>query len=274
MQIRNHILPQVSPLILGFVLATAGFLKAIHVQAVSTDAFVQFSISLFEIWLAVLVVFGGMDRRIRIAMLVFFGVGLLHNARLVALGVHDCGCFGHLSMDPIYTAAIDAVCLTIAWFAPTEDTDRTVLTLTSLLALVIAIAIAGPLIFDKSRDGYSTSKRMSLQCDPEIGKPLQFASHIVGGSDFMKGSWQLLFFRSSCPDCVSALNQMNTAVDFDKKSQLAVIEIPPLGRNSIELSLARYSYLDPRIEWEIPTPMRIKLSDGLVVEMECPRRLR
>lgn len=270
-RIGIRFLTQLSPFVLGLVLATAGFMKAIQPYDRSTDALFQFPISLFEIWLSVLCMFAGMDRRIRVMLLAFFSVGLIYNLRLAVMGINDCGCFGPLSLKPIHTIAIDAVCLTMAWLSTSEDT---VLTRPSLVAIFVAIAIVGPLNFVKFRDINITIRKMSVQCDLESGKPFQFASHIVGGSEFMKGKWKLLFFRSNCPDCVAALEELNSSRDSDKQMQIAVVEIPPLGNNPIQSIRARYSYLDPQIEWEISTPMRIGLSDGLVSEIECPLRLR
>jgi hypothetical protein len=256
--------------IIGIILGGAGVLKALHESSLASFHFFHFSISLFELWIATLCFFGSIDRWIRVLLLVFFAAGVAYNAYLIAMGFNDCGCFGSVSINPIFTFAIDILCFAMAWIVPVSQVESSNRSKPMVAALFVAITVTCSLYFVKPGASFAESKALSLLCKIDKGKPFQFANRIAGGRAFMKGHWKLLLFRANCNECVKELDKIER--NIEPAMQVAMIEIPPLGSTPIFSTVARYSHLDPKVEWDVETPMWITLVDGLVVDSKCPHK--
>jgi hypothetical protein len=206
------------------------------------------------------------------------------------VGADSCGCFGFVSVPPIYTAVFDAGMLVVligSRPAISEHTDRarkrgkniaTVLTI--LGATLVALVVTGLQAEASDRQGIVVADgRIFLEPTKWVGRRFPLLPYLVHADEIRTGDWTLLFYRSDCSICEPIkrdFQQVSGQADTTIASSigLALVDFVsssderPVG-GSVGTSDRRIQKLrlQSGSEWIVQTPFLVRLHDGDVVRV-------
>jgi len=137
--------------------------------------------------------------------------------------------------------------------------------------LMAALAIVAVFGFKKPENQLQTAKATEqtyeiLEPNSWLGKPLPFIDYIDIGDKIKTGNWLVLFYHYDCPDCITAIEELNKTKyeTQDARYYVAIIEVPPYGKQ-IETNCLHGQLLETK-EWFITTPAIILLKNGKVAQ--------
>jgi thiol-disulfide isomerase/thioredoxin len=114
-----------------------------------------------------------------------------------------------------------------------------------------------------------TSTYEVLEPQTWIGQELPILDHIDIAEQLRTGTWLILFYHRSCPDCARAIPQYEQmARDLAGNEdflRIALIAVPPYGRSPVsENSPCTLGRLADVKEWFVTTPVVALLAGGKV----------
>jgi hypothetical protein len=106
-----------------------------------------------------------------------------------------------------------------------------------------------------------------------MGSALPFLEKIDPQGVLDQGTWEVIFVRRDCPDCLQELDSLNefwpgTATREADGRRLAVVELPPFSSTApplLDRSVGRELKLLDDDGWFFRTPARLLLKEGIVV---------
>lgn len=239
----------------------------------------------YELFLATWLLSGVWPKRARFVSLVTFaGFGVV--SLLAALqGDATCGCFGHASPRPIYTALLDAAIATLVWKSKTHgdrnamQAPRITALAWSCVAVTVTLTIAWYMLPDDERSGSDNKRLVTFEPEKWLGKRFPLFKHLLIDADLERGTWLVFVHQHGCLACSRLVPRY---VDWAKIGgngafKLAFIEVPPLGdigrlQLPSEPEFASGRLVD-RFDWFIHTPNVIRIKDGILIAIENPETL-
>lgn len=282
------------PLMVGVVLLGAAALKG-HQLATEPPTGGGFGPSRWlllvvpgEVLLGLWVLSGWGARRARVVALACFGGFFAISLDRALAGETSCGCFGKLSISPSVSAGIDLFALLGLWFwqpsAAGSGLQRPArLEWCGVLVAVLALAVAGtntarhPHTASLEDDGRIRGQGVVVLA-PEtwLGKPFPLLRHINIRERLHVGHWNVLLYRQGCPRCEEELvryQEMATEpVHIADAPRIAFVEVPhaggtPTAAPSPSSAWSSGSLTNAR-EWDLATPLVVRLRDGRVVGVD------
>ena len=84
------------------------------------------------------------------------------------------------------------------------------------------------------------------------------------------GKWLVLLYHYDCPKCQEVLRGLQRIARDLNIQQVALIEMPPYGKDSNKSNLAGITLLQARLvstrEWFVESPFGLLLSKGVIVD--------
>ncbi len=208
---------------------------------------------LLGIWLIV-GLYAKAARRLALACFsLFFAVSLFKVFR----GDASCNCFGHVSVPPWLTAALDASILAALSVVKPYAGHKT----RSRFALVPAALLAVPLLIGaywlRAEEGRA-----------EDG-PAMLLEHIDIRDQLRNGEWVVMLHRHDCSTCRGAVRRYEEwAYEVGAQGQkvrAALVEVPPFaGTRPPQRPTLASGKLDDARAWAVPTPMYFRVREGVV----------
>lgn len=273
----------------GLILLCAAGLKAhqIATQPVTAPGWLgsrtsSLALVEFELALGSLLLFGAWARITwAVAFTTFAGFAGISLAML-ARRASSCGCFGAISVQPLYVHVLDvAVLILLVWARPDAQSERPPTYRRSRLALsaflvVFTLGSAVPLLGltqpVMGADGLVIMQGRVIFLDPTrwLNKALPLMQYVEGSDALGEGTWTVILHRAGCPACRDLLDKrrLTDVASAESRDRLALIEVPG-GSSSVgdRIPAGRRMRLDPSYEWEAPLPIEMRLVQGVVHPM-------
>jgi hypothetical protein len=278
----------------GVLLLAAGTLKFHQLwyaggNSLGLSAIVDLALPVAEVALALWLVLGKVSRRSSFTAAVCFVVFGAFSLSQALAGRMSCGCFGVVHVSPRLTFAVDALCaggllITLPHASRPNASSRqsagsrlyrpaiALLVMTAIAAAVWTAAnLSSKAII--ALNGFHSGQSLAV-FDParSVGLPLGMIDSIDIAPQLSKGNWTVVFYRHDCPHCFEVsrkYERMALEPRTDSASpRVALIELPPFGRNKHQSSSAYVSgRLSESTTWFIQTPVVVQLADGHVTSV-------
>jgi len=247
------------------------------------DRYFQMAIVVGEILFALILIAGIALQYTWLLSLLGFSVFTLVSLMKGLSGETSCGCFGVITVNPWITVGIDLVIVTcLVIVRERSDWTFPVLGKKKVLAVLVAwTCLAGPALFfmlSLKQQPHATlgteftgpDGRSMILLEPEtwIGKEFPLIARFVepeGAEILLTGTWQVLLVQPDCSDCHEMMAELEAHAQ--KPENVAVVVIPSrVGKEMQQTSFPTF-VLDGKNEWFVSTPVVVKLSDGVCIEM-------
>jgi hypothetical protein len=282
--------PSLVPIALGSLLLSAAGLKGYELfvlplpgtSLLSSRAFrigAMEAECLLGLWLLSGLGAGGVRWAALAAFNVFFTVSL---SKALA-GEQSCGCFGRVSMDPRWTAALDLVAiLALSRWRPVQPERRrvgsrwplrvAVLVLPFVLVAIpggILLAVSGPVILDGDATIDASDSAVVLAPEQWVGRRCPLLPYIDIGNELSRGRWLIVLYHHNCPRCQEVLlayeERALAAASDPAAPRIAFVAVPPYGPPREQFaphSSCRHGRLSASKKWFVSTPAILLLHDG------------
>jgi hypothetical protein len=228
-----------------------------------------------------------------VVLLLFVAFGG-YSSILVVRGASSCGCFGETKVEPkiIFLVDLGAVVLLLLNRPALrqESNDRqndihqvAVFHKPNVFQLVMTFCVSGFVIAVITRAVVSgqVGSELNFGGDIEIAEPmdwigLQFRllEYIDIGKQLSKGQWTVLLYHHDCPKCQNVIKiyrqALRNGISVRREINIALVEVPPFEESDESVENAD-AWLHGRFiakkDWFIPTPVSVKISDGVVTEV-------
>ena len=212
----------------------------------------------------------------------WFGLLCVASGLAVLSGSKNCGCFGRLSIDPMYSLLLDTFAFAALWSCrPCRPVSRrattfrlasfasTVMVMGSIVTLLLVVTSPDIL----SATGIIDAPNGIVAIDPEAWSDQRFPllPYIEIDARLDVGDWIVLLFHHECERCRERLQhyRQNTWRLLESKSQarVAIVEVPPFeagGTYNFSNDGLVNGRLTNRFEWFAELPIEIRLEDGIV----------
>jgi hypothetical protein len=218
-----------------------------------------------ELALGLALALGLLPRLARALGLALFLAFAAMTAALLAQGAPSCGCFGRLAVPPGITLALDLLAAAaLAWELrrgrPGPQRPRVAAAL-AVAAVLAGAAAAGLLAWHRP-----SLASLLAQAQPKAGSALPGP---LAGEALGRGSWWLLFYRSSCPECRTHLRAWLARMERESEAGLrrwALVDAAP-GEEGGDLVERLGGTRLPRFQADLPlltTPLAVEVRDGVV----------
>jgi hypothetical protein len=236
-----------------------------------------------EFALGIWLLFGFFQRQARHVSITCFVLFLLAALYEAGSGETSCGCFGHITVSPWYTAILDLVVLAalVAWHPVPPLMTVHLATRFGYLAcgLILCAGSFGWMAATHALPAVLTPEGLvgdgeTVLLEPEkwIGKRLPLLTVVDIGEELAHGKWLLIFYRDECPKCrkiIPGLEEMVRGRTLPPTTvRLAFIHIQSYaapGRAILSTaSPCKVGHLDAGKTWMVPTPALLSVEDGVV----------
>lgn len=203
------------------------------------------------------------------AILMFF-VFLLFALRSLFRGESSCGCFGNVTVHPVFTVLIDifALILLVNWNGKLAISVRQQL-LVSIVPVVMSVVMIGNIfarevvIFDGL---HSPTEKSIVLLEPSAfsGKSFPLADYLTPMSGqkpaLERDHWKVVFVRDDCPDCDRYIRSLDGA-----EGPHALVLLPPIkSKSRTDTPNIKWFMLSDEFDWFAQTPLIVELHDGVV----------
>jgi hypothetical protein len=280
------------PILVGLVLLVAAVLKTYHMASEPvaetswvTSRWFQISLVEWELLLGLALLTGVMPRMTRLAALASFVVFAVYNVYQISTGEGSCGCFGKISIDPLYTFWLDvAVVLAMGLWDPGFGTtlsglvsSRTAGTLAVFLlaGAGAALVMAGTVTSTLDKQGRLSGSGRWVIVDPAAwpGQRLPLLSYIDIGDELAKGEWIVVFYRHNCHRCKAAMpryrHDAEQMIEKRSRARFALVEMSPYGDLGMPTEPCVRGKLSDGKRWLLDSPVELQMKDGIVLSVEA-----
>lgn len=220
----------------------------------------------------------------RLAALGSFSAFAIYNVYQIYSREESCGCFGKLSIDPMYTFWFDvAAVLALGLWGP-ESSGPGILS--SRFAGVLAVyAVAGTgaglgmggmltSTIDKQGKLSGSGKYVILEPQLWVGNRLPLLSYIDIGDELAKGEWIVVFYRHDCHRCKAAMpryrQDAEQMIKNRSQARFALVEMPPYGDLGMPTEPCSRGKLSDGKRWSLEAPVELQMKNGRVLVVETP----
>lgn len=279
-------------LVLAAVLLAAALLKAHELSTgpvLAIDLLHRRStlalVVLLQFWLALWLICGVLPRAAWVAAVTCFTLlGAVAFGTLLS-GTGDCGCFGALRVHPALTFALDLGALAaLMWWRPPAPArpwghaGRRALAC-AVVGVLVAIPGAWLMAGRASHRGQGAARsRIGAVLPAWVGSAFPLVEHTDIAGRLSAGRWIVLLYHHRCPRCRRALpryEQLAGANAADPEAAgVALIQLPPFepeptGSAAGSGQAVRGRLADDRA-WTFPTPLEVRIDNGVVTAVERP----
>ena len=226
-----------------------------------------------EVFLAIWLVGGFLQRESRRTAIIAFSVYCLAALYRYLTGADSCGCFGAVIVNPLIVALGDFAILVLLRLSVVELTycnDNRLLCVPLAAALLTGIA-SSMVIGSPTNDLSGFSDRGSsvlLTPDNWKGKPFPLIPVLAKSASLRTGHWTVILVRASCAACHHAVNQAFAGSAGRKR--VCVVELPPYSSDSPWPPEVLRARLKTPKKLVVATPVVIHLVEGMVVSIGRP----
>lgn len=286
-ELPRYAMQNAIPLIIGTVLLFAALLKAWDGGVTRGSTFAPaYSFIAVELALATACFVGFQPRRVKLQLLMLFTCFAGYTAYLLAIGAESCGCFGAVTIPPVWTLLLDVAVLALLWiWQPQRDAAdgalgktyswlvwstvyaSLVLPVTALYLLRQPVALAsGDVLAD-------IGGIVILEPESWVGQSLPIANEVDVGRELTTGEWVILLYHHGCAKCQEMPPLYRQRAEQLARTgdalRVALIETPP---HAPLVSMAKHGpCLEGRLsddrEWFVQTPVEIAVKDGRVLSV-------
>ncbi|MFB3894582.1 MAG: MauE/DoxX family redox-associated membrane protein [Phycisphaerae bacterium] len=238
-----------------------------------------------EIVMAIWLLSGWARRLAWAAALAMFAALSAVTANRFLAGEASCGCFGRLTVPPLFTLVLDLSTIAMllllrpkgaTWWPSGRWRRPCVAGAVAALALVVS---AIPMLrFSPAKltaAGAMEGEDPTVLLEPEtwVGRPLPIAKHIDIADDVARGDWLVVLVRDGCAGCAALLPQLAAKarnVGPGMVAKIALVHVPPHKESSEPLfqdGLFLNGRLDESRDWFVQTPTVLRLKDGTVTDV-------
>ena len=220
-----------------------------HAVVRSVTAVAELTVAL---WLASGIAHGLASRVAAAMLFVFCAVACW----LATVGATSCGCFGGLQVSPVWMVGADAVLggALLIGSRPPRWGNR-IMGGTAIIAFVAAMVLPA---------GESGAIEW-LRPEDWAGRALPILDDIVADADVRHGAWTIVFYRSSCHECLERAEQYR---ERSRRERVLFIHMPPgTARDAFRerIGAGRFGVMNERRLWFLQTPAVVELVDGVVL---------
>jgi hypothetical protein len=277
----------VIPLIVGTLLFASAFLKAwggSDFRTIRVEFFYAFII--FELTLAAACFVGFQPRRVRLLLFMLFACFAGYATYLLTTDAKSCGCFGAVTVPPVWTLSLDIFVLTLLWkWRPQQDAadKRTIAAFgwmkwsvvyaTMAMPATIVLLARQPAVLSDEDSLVDMGSIVILEPETWVGQPLPIVSEVDVGHELTTGEWLVVLYHHDCQKCQQATplyreRAVQLAHAGDPR-RIALIETPPHAAQFSKLNTipCLEGRLSDEREWFVQTPVEITLKEGKVVDV-------
>jgi hypothetical protein len=279
------------PILLGLVLIVAAVLKTyqaasepiLETEWVSSRNF-QLVVVEWEVLLGLLLLTGVVPRAARVAALATFATFAIYNVYQIYSREASCGCFGKLSIDPMYTFWFDVAAVVALGLWEPESNGPGILSsrFAGVLAVYLAagtgagLGVGGMLTSTLDKQGKLSGSGKYVLLEPQlwVGNRLPLLDYIDIGDQLAKGEWIVVFYRYNCPRCKSAMPRYRRnaqhMIQDHSRARFALVEMAPYGDLGMATEPCVRGTLSDSKRWIVQAPIELQMKDGRVLAVEMP----
>jgi hypothetical protein len=238
----------------------------------------------WELFLGLVLLTGVVPRAARLAALTTFATFAIYNVYQIYSREETCGCFGKLSIDPMYTFWFDVAAVVALGLWQPESNRPGIFSsrFAGVLAVYLAagagagMGVGGMLTstLDKQGKLSGTGKYVLLEPQLWVGNRLPLLDYIDIGDQLAKGEWIVVFYRHNCPRCKSAMPRYRRnaqhMVQDHSRARFALVEMAPYGDLGLPTDPCVCGKLSDAKRWAIDAPIELQMKDGRVLLVEMP----
>lgn len=204
-------------------------------------------------------------RLARLAAKVTFGVFAIYVTTKWLSGEDTCGCFGQLSVHPLWALLLDVICLATLFLwkpEPSVSVDSEAKSNIEFLAPISVILFMGPILWATAGSGRVAVLTPSLW----VGDVCPILDQIDTDVNLRTGKYLIVFVRSTCRRCQDLVQEYGKLRNAEPI--VILVDVPPYGDTGIGQARLRSN-----VEWFVETPSEILLENGTVLATSSECRL-
>jgi hypothetical protein len=279
------------PILVGLLLLVAAMLKTYQMASEPavetswvTSRWFQIAVVEWELLLGLGLLTGVIPRATRLAAIVSFAVFAVYNVYQVSASEGSCGCFGKISIDPMYTLWLDVVVVLalLLWDPGFASTHGLVSSRTAgafavflLAGAGVALVMTGAVTSTLDKQGRLSGSGRWVIVDPGAwpGQRLPLLSYIDIGDQLSKGEWIVVFYRHNCHRCKAAMpryrRDAEQMVEKRSRARFALVEMSPYGDLGMSTEPCVRGKLSDGKRWLLDSPVELQIKDGIVLSVEA-----
>jgi len=280
---RSSKFAHIPAMVSSFVLIVAAALKIQFAWQSGSILTGHALLALIETVIAFALVSGFWSRATNIVTILTFIAFSFYSFCLAMSGAEECRCFGGIRTSPWFALGIDVFILSMWLGGSGVRCGRPGATLQTIWSmLLVTLAIGASMLRDPAvrvAAEIVTGRELTvIQPGAWIGKQCPILDFASNGSQLQVGEWIVVLHRSGCSACrelhdeyaelgleLAANNNQGTSVAFLEVGYPDARLSNPDRRSNNEYSIG---WLDPNIDWAAPTPSIVRISDGIVIDVE------